>query len=135
MPTTKDTSPHEDLAALMAILDRLAATEFWRLSKDEQLGRMDGYGVAIDRLHGIRRHTVRAVDEGRVCEDTASWSASDRITLTDRTTPRSAKKYVRTANQLVDGIRGATLTNSGEDISPKAVRCSHYLPDGEGSSG
>ncbi|MGO1971839.1 MAG: DUF222 domain-containing protein [Propionibacteriaceae bacterium] len=131
MSTTTDTPPDEDFAALMAILDRIASTESWRLSEDEQLGRMDGYGVAIDRLHGIRLATVRAVDEGRVCEDTATWSASDRITLTDRTTPRAAKKYVRTAKQLGRFPLLQQAAEAGELTLDQMDACLHglkYLP-------
>ncbi|MGO1973668.1 MAG: hypothetical protein ACTH2Q_12010, partial [Propionibacteriaceae bacterium] len=100
MSTTTDTPPDGDFAALMAVLDRVASTDAWQLSEDQQLGRMDSYGVAIDRLHGLRLHTVRTIDERRVCEDTAGWSVSDRTALTDRAIPRVAKQYVRTAKQL-----------------------------------
>ncbi|MGO1974178.1 MAG: DUF222 domain-containing protein, partial [Propionibacteriaceae bacterium] len=131
MSTTTDCSPDEDFAALMAILDRIASTDAWQLSEDEQLGRMDGYGVAIDRLHGLRLHTVRAVDEQRVCEDTAGWSASDRIALTDRTIPRIAKKYVRTAKQLGRYPLFQQAAEAGELTLDQVDACLHglkYLP-------
>ncbi|MGO1975382.1 MAG: DUF222 domain-containing protein, partial [Propionibacteriaceae bacterium] len=131
MSTTTDCSPDEDFAALMAILDRIASTDAWQLSEDEQLGRMDGYGVAIDRLHGLRLHTVRAVDEQRVCEDTAGWSASDRIALTDRTIPRIAKQYVRTAKQLGRFPLLQQAAEAGELTLGQVDACLHglkYLP-------
>ncbi|MGO1972088.1 MAG: DUF222 domain-containing protein [Propionibacteriaceae bacterium] len=132
MSTTTDTQEDEDFAALTAILDRIASTEVWRLSDEEKLGRMDGYGVAIDRLHGLRLHTVRTVDEQRVCEDTAGgWSASDRIALTDRTIPRVAKQYVRTAKQLGRYPILQQAAEAGELTLGQADACLHglkYLP-------
>lgn len=89
----------EDFAALMALLDRMASTESWELSDDELLGRMDGYGVAIDRLHGMRLHVIRDVDR-RLCEEVRSHATSDRMTLTDRTILSTAKHAVRTAKEL-----------------------------------
>lgn len=150
MSTTRDTPPDGDFAALMALLDRMASTESWTLSDDDLLGRMDGYGVAIDRLHGMRLHTIRDVDDRRLCEDLGSYATSDRITLADRTTPappstRSAPRNTAAAGDVAVGEQAdrCVLPDVEDDRLAKQVerqerqsRRNRYLTwglDGEGS--
>ncbi|MGO1974760.1 MAG: DUF222 domain-containing protein [Propionibacteriaceae bacterium] len=101
MSTTPDTLDRDgDLDLIEAALDRMMAVDNWQLSGDHLLTTMDRLGVIGERIHGIRLRTIRAVDDRRVCEDLGSYATSDRITLTDRTIPKTAKSHVKTAKDL-----------------------------------
>ena len=88
-----------------------------------------GSRSTIDRLHELRLHTVRDVDDQRICEDTAGRSASDRIALTDRTIPRVAKQYVRTAKQLGRLPLLQQAAEAGELTLGQVDACLHGLKD------
>lgn len=101
MSTTPDTLDRdEDLDLIEAALDKMMTVDDWQLSGDHLLAKMDRLGIIGERVHGARLRTIRAVDDRRLCEEIGSYATSDRITLTDRTKPGTAKHTVRTARDL-----------------------------------
>ncbi|MGO1975479.1 MAG: hypothetical protein ACTH2Q_21170, partial [Propionibacteriaceae bacterium] len=101
MSATVDTMPgDEDLDLIEAALDTMMTIDDWCLSDEHLLMKMDRLGVIAERAHGARLRTIRAADDRGSCSEVGSYATSDRITLTDRTAPATAKHQVKTAKEL-----------------------------------
>lgn len=86
------------LDTLAAVADRLAADQLWQLGDDQLVARMDGLGTVIDRLQGIRLHTITEVEHRKTGQ--SEWTAADRLADTDRQPLRQARATVKRAERL-----------------------------------